>query len=203
MKPPPFECVAVRTVEEAIAQLGDGGDDARVLAGGQSLVPMLNMRLARPATLVDVNPVTGLEAIEPGEALTLGALDGEVVAARADGERTIEASAFFLGPFTTALRPGELLTALRLPRSAERPFGFAEIARRRGDFALAGAAVCLAPARVVLFGLGAVPARRPEAEAGARRGGGRARGRRPVARRRPAPFLDSPDAGRARGKEDA
>src|SRR5581483_4203491 len=85
VKPPPFECVAVRTVEEAIAQLGDGGDDARVLAGGQSL-----------------------EAIEPGEALTLGALDGEVVAARADGERTIEASAFFLGPFTTALRPGEL-----------------------------------------------------------------------------------------------
>src|SRR5581483_1686085 len=99
VKPPPFECVAVRTVEEAIAQLGDGGDDARVLAGGQSLVPMLNMRLARPATLVDVNPVTGLEAIEPGEALTLGALDGEVVAARADGERTVEASAFFLGPF--------------------------------------------------------------------------------------------------------
>ena len=59
MKPAAFDYVAADTVEEALSALGDG--DAKVLAGGQSLVPLLNMRLARPSLLVDVNRVAGLD----------------------------------------------------------------------------------------------------------------------------------------------
>ena len=63
MKPPPFEYVAARTVPEAVELLAAGGGDAKVLAGGQSLVPLLNMRLARPSLLVDVHLVDGLDAV--------------------------------------------------------------------------------------------------------------------------------------------
>ncbi len=57
MKPPPFDYVAPRSLEEALEHLARGGQDARVLAGGQSLVPMLALRLARPALLIDLNRV--------------------------------------------------------------------------------------------------------------------------------------------------
>ncbi len=63
MKPVPFEYRRAESVEEAVGLLAEGGLDAKVLAGGQSFVPMLNMRIARPALLVDVNPVTGLDGI--------------------------------------------------------------------------------------------------------------------------------------------
>jgi carbon-monoxide dehydrogenase medium subunit len=56
--------VRPETLDEALTALADGGDDAKVLAGGQSLVPALNMRLLRPALLVDVNRVAGLDYIE-------------------------------------------------------------------------------------------------------------------------------------------
>ena len=100
----------------------------------------------------------------PSCPLSLLALDGEVVARSRTGERTIGAEALFAGPFTTALRPDELLTDVVLPRQDSRPFGFAELSRRHGDFALAGAIVLLRPARLVLFGLGGAPERAPEAE---------------------------------------
>jgi CO/xanthine dehydrogenase FAD-binding subunit len=61
MKPAPFRYERPETVEEAVALLAEHGDDAKVLAGGQSLVPLLNMRLARPEVLVDINQVVGLE----------------------------------------------------------------------------------------------------------------------------------------------
>jgi aerobic carbon-monoxide dehydrogenase medium subunit len=64
MKPPPFEYVAVRTTEEALGELARHGPDARLLAGGQSLMPMLNMRLAAPGRLVDLNRVGELAYIE-------------------------------------------------------------------------------------------------------------------------------------------
>ncbi|MGY1693018.1 FAD binding domain-containing protein [Geodermatophilus sp. SYSU D01105] len=74
MKPAPFDYLAPTTVEETLAVLREHGDDAKVLAGGQSLVPMLNFRLARPAVLVDVNSVAGLDEVAvDGETLTLGA----------------------------------------------------------------------------------------------------------------------------------
>jgi CO/xanthine dehydrogenase FAD-binding subunit len=61
VKPPPFEYDDPRSLEEAVALLGEHGDDAKVLAGGQSLVPLLNFRLARPERLVDINGVTELD----------------------------------------------------------------------------------------------------------------------------------------------
>ena len=222
MKPPPFEYVAAGTVADALDALADADGEAKVLAGGQSLVPLLNMRLARPAVLVDVNPVAGLDGIAVDGTVSVGALvrqsdalasdvlasalpllraglryvgypatrsrgtiggslahadpaaelpaivlalDGDLLCAGPGGERTIPAGDFFTGPFTTALAPGELLTTVVFDRGdVRRPFGFAELARRRGDFALAGAVVLLDPARVVLFGVGGAPERAPAAE---------------------------------------
>ncbi len=75
MKPAAFEFRRASTVEDAIGQLEELGDDAKLLAGGQSLVPMMNFRLVRPSALVDVNSIAELQYIEPdGEALRIGAL---------------------------------------------------------------------------------------------------------------------------------
>jgi CO/xanthine dehydrogenase FAD-binding subunit len=221
MKPPRFEYAVADSVEEAVELLGQHGSDAKVLAGGQSLMPLLNLRLARPSLLVDVNPIRELETIDASAGLTIGALarqadalvspdvrvrapllaealrhvghpairnrgtiggsiahadpageplavlvalDGEIVATGPRGERTIPASSFCLGPFSTALEPGELLTAVRAPAQDGRRFGFVEIARRRGDFAIAGAAVVLEPARIALFGVAGTPIRAVSAE---------------------------------------
>jgi carbon-monoxide dehydrogenase medium subunit len=218
VKPARFDYVAAASSDEALAALEDG--EAKVLAGGQSLVPMLNMRLARPSTLVDVNRVPDLDRVELDGSVRIGALarqadvlaspaagavpvlvaalrhighpatrsrgtiggslahadpaaelpavllalDGEVVARSRRGERTIGADALFTGPFATALQPDELLSEVVLPRQGLRPFGFAELTRRHGDFALAGAIVLLHPARLVLFGLGGTPERARKAE---------------------------------------
>ena len=75
MKPPPFVYHAPRTVEETVAVLGDVGSEGKVLAGGQSLIPLLNMRLASPGHLVDINAVAGLDSIEVlDDAVRVGAL---------------------------------------------------------------------------------------------------------------------------------
>jgi carbon-monoxide dehydrogenase medium subunit len=218
VKPARFDYVVAASGDEALAALA--GNEARVLAGGQSLVPLLNMRLARPSMLVDINRVPDLDRVELNANVRIGALarqadvlaspaaaavpvlaaalrhvghpatrsrgtiggslahadpaaelpavllalDGEVVAQSGTGERTIGAGALFTGPFTTALRPDELLTAVVLPRQDSRPFGFVELSRRQGDFALAGAITLLGPARIVLFGIGGAPERALEAE---------------------------------------
>jgi aerobic carbon-monoxide dehydrogenase medium subunit len=75
VKPAAFEFRRASTVEEAVGQLEELGDDAKLLAGGQSLVPMMNFRLVRPSALVDVTGVGGLEYVEAeGEGLRIGAL---------------------------------------------------------------------------------------------------------------------------------
>jgi carbon-monoxide dehydrogenase medium subunit len=74
VKPAPFDYVAAGSVEDAVAALADGGGDAKVLAGGQSLLPLLNMRLARPSLLVDVNPIPGLDGIGANGQVRIGAL---------------------------------------------------------------------------------------------------------------------------------
>lgn len=230
MKPAPFDYRAPATVDEAVETLARHGDAAKVLAGGQSLVPLLNLRLVRPAVVVDVNRIAALDALgEHDGTLTLGALcrqrrlerwavtraplladalrhvshvairtrgtvagsiahadpaaelpalllalDGTVVARGPGGERTVPADAFFLGPLTTALRPDELVTEVRfrLPPPGTG-WGFAEVARRHGDFALAGAVALLAldpaglvtAARLAFFGVGDTAVRGREAEA--------------------------------------
>ena len=75
LKPPPFEYHAPESLDEALALLAAHGDDCRPLAGGQSLIPLLSFRLARPAHLVDLNRATGFPDIEGGAAgLSIGAM---------------------------------------------------------------------------------------------------------------------------------
>lgn len=75
MKPAPFDYFAARSMEEALSLLGRHGDEARPLAGGQSLVPMMALRLARPAVLVDLNPIASLAGVELAEdRLRIGAM---------------------------------------------------------------------------------------------------------------------------------
>lgn len=232
MKPAPFAYVAPRTMDEVLTLLAEHGDEAKLLAGGQSLVPLLNFRLARPALLIDLNRVPGLDGIRlnGGSLLRIGAMTrqrtleraaevrarcplvaealrfvghppiryrgtvggslahadpaaelpailtcfgGEVVAQSREGERLIPAEGFFVDLLTTALRPQELLTEvrLRLPSPAAG-WGFLEVARRHGDFALVGVATLLElgdggtirAARLSLFGVGPTPVRARAAE---------------------------------------
>lgn len=233
MKPPPFAYRDPTTLEAALALLADH-EDARLLAGGQSLMPMLNFRLVKPAMIVDLNRIGALSGIaldgtgatvgamtrqveaERDDALAAGwpllrialghvghlqtrnrgtvggslahndpaaelpavmlALDAAVTAESASGKRTIPAEGFFEGALSTALEPGEVLTAIHLPRAPKGAgMGFAELARRHGDFALAAAAVVLSRAgaghaRVVVNGMGDGPVRVPAAEAALHRG---------------------------------
>jgi carbon-monoxide dehydrogenase medium subunit len=229
MKPAPFEYLAPASLDEAVSALASGAGDAKVLAGGQSLVPMLALRLARPATLVDINRLPGLDGLrEASGMLEIGALvrqralerwatsrsplfaevlrhvahppirnrgtvvgnvvhadpaselpalllclEGAVVARGPRGERMIPADRFYRAPLTTALEGNELATAVRftLP-PAGAGWGFAEVSRRHGDFALVGAVAVLtrvgdgtvARARLAFFGAGGTPLRGLAAE---------------------------------------
>ncbi|MCH8989012.1 MAG: xanthine dehydrogenase family protein subunit M [Chloroflexi bacterium] len=232
MKPAKFEYFAPTSLAEALELLEEHGDDAKVLAGGQSLMPMLNMRLARPKVVADINRIPGLDYISPtpdgGLAIgaltrqrsvekstvvkeripvlaaampsighfqirnrgTVGgsishadpaaelpavclALDGEFVLSSASNQRVLKAENFFISPLTTAIEPGELLTEIRLPaRSEEWRWGFQEVCRRQGDFAMVGAVsllqldgdgVCQS-ACITMFGVGGTPLRIRRAE---------------------------------------
>jgi carbon-monoxide dehydrogenase medium subunit len=88
MKPPPFEYHAVGSVDEAVSLLAELGDEAKVLAGGQSLVPLLALRLARPAHLVDINGVADLATVANGDGLVVGALVRHRVAERSPTVRS-------------------------------------------------------------------------------------------------------------------
>jgi carbon-monoxide dehydrogenase medium subunit len=227
LKPAPFDYVVPRTVAEAVDHLGRHGADARVLAGGQSLVRLMNTRLATPAVIVDINRVEGLDAIavengsvrigalarqraaelsdvvraeaplfaeagghvahpsvrrrgtvvgsiafaDPSAELpaALLALDGEAIVSGPDGERTVAAADIFTGAFATSLAPGELITAVRVPRETAPRSGSAwvEVSRRHGDLPVCGAGAvvtldeggAIASARVALCGVGATPVR--------------------------------------------
>jgi len=200
MKLPPFEYACPTSLSEAVALLASHDGEAKPLAGGQSLVPMLAFRVAAPSLLVDLRKLSELRQIAiADDGVTLGAmvrwrdilehrglphaqpllvkavehvahyqirnrgtvggslahadpaaeLPGVVVACEAEiaalgsgGPRTIKATEFFKGALSTALAPDEIVTAVKFPAwPARRRFGFAEFARRRGDFALAAAMV--------------------------------------------------------------
>ena len=231
VKPPPFEYSAPTTLDEALALLREYGEDARPLAGGQSLVPLLSLRLARPSHLVDLAGISELGTIGvEGDHLVIGAmvrersaerhgdvrlltpllaqalplighaairsrgtiggslshadpaaelpavallLDAELVAqSRERGTRTIRAADFFIGFFTTALEPDEILTEVRIGRPAPGTgSAIEEVARRHGDFAMVGAAAMVrledgmvADARIALTGVSGVPVRATKAE---------------------------------------
>lgn len=85
MKPPPFTYVRASTVEECLETMAEHGDEAKILAGGQSLVPLMNLRLARPGWVVDINRVSGLDHITiEGETLRIGAMARHRDVARSD-----------------------------------------------------------------------------------------------------------------------
>ncbi|MEA2989502.1 MAG: aerobic carbon-monoxide dehydrogenase medium subunit [Alphaproteobacteria bacterium] len=200
MKLPPFDYACPATISEAVALLATHDGDAKALAGGQSLVPILAFRLAHPALLVDLRKLTELRGIRITDAgVELGAMtrwrdieddkrlraahpllcaavahvahyqirnrgtvggsiahadpaaempgiavacDAEIVVVGNGGRRVIGADDFFVAALTTALKIDDLIVAVRLPAwPAKRRWGFQEFARRRGDFAMAAAAV--------------------------------------------------------------
>jgi carbon-monoxide dehydrogenase medium subunit len=197
VKPAPFDYHAPASVADVVALLGEHGDDAKVLAGGQSLVPMLALRLTRFEHIIDVNRVAELKGVERtngtltvkagtrqaavehdaaagaavpllAEAIplighfqirnrgTVGgsiahadpaselpavalALDAELEIAGKSGSRKVAASDFFLGTWTTAVGEDEILSAVHFPVwDGNSGFAVEELARRSGDFALAG-----------------------------------------------------------------
>jgi len=100
VKPAAFEYCAPRALDEALDLLARHGAEARVLAGGQSLVPLMNMRLARPAVVIDVNRVPGLDDVRE--------VDGVPIAHRIEMENLVAQSG-------TVLTLGELRINLGLP----------------------------------------------------------------------------------------
>lgn len=235
MKPAPFEYADPRSLSEVVSLLEQHEGEAKVLSGGQSLMPLLNMRLARPELLIDLAKVPDLDYIREADGkLAIGAmarqrsvelsplvrerhplvlaatkniahpqnrnqgtvggslahadpaaeypalalaLDAEFRAYGPGGERVIPAGEFFVTYLTTALEPNEVLTEVRLPALSERAgWSFMELARRHGDFALAGVVATVeldgsgtcTQARIVLFGVGSTPIRADAAEAALR-----------------------------------
>ena len=230
MKPPPLDICTPTTVSEALSLLSEYGTDASLLAGGQSLVPLLNFRLSRPEILIDLNRVAGLSFIKGiGDHLEIGAMTREreiensdligehapllqeattyiahlpirsrgtiggslanadpaaeypavalaldfiFVAQSVRGERHIKAVDFFEDVLTTALHPDEMLTKIIVPKiPINSGTAFVEIAKRHGDFALAGAAAQISfrnglpyETRLAVCGAGPTAKRLVEAE---------------------------------------
>ncbi|MDJ0755247.1 MAG: xanthine dehydrogenase family protein subunit M [Ardenticatenaceae bacterium] len=105
MKPPPFKYKRATTVDEALGALAEGGDEAKLLAGGQSLIALMNLRLVRPSVLVDINRVSALDYIERSNGtLKIGAMTRQT---------TVEYSA--------VVRDACPLLAAALPHVAHKP----------------------------------------------------------------------------------
>ena len=228
MKPAAFEYIVADSVEMAVASLAQAGD-AKIIAGGQSLVPMLNFRLLRPSVLVDINRIPDLPYVrEDGGVIRIGALtrhhqletspviarqfpvlteamahvahlairnrgtiggslshadpaaelpmmtlllDAELRVVSAKGARTVAARDFFRDALSVDLAEDEIVTEVVLPKLPNTGWGFAEVARRSGDFALAAVAATLtlsdgkiARARVAMTGVAPTARRVTEAE---------------------------------------
>jgi carbon-monoxide dehydrogenase medium subunit len=231
MKSPAFDYIRAESPQHVFELLAQHGDEARLLAGGQTLLTTLNMRLSQPALLVDIGALETLRGIAlTGNTLRIGALTrhveieesalvarhapllaqaaphiahrairnlgtiggalayadpaaewpacvlalgGTLVLASSRGERRVAAQDFFQGLYTTAMQPDELLVACELPcvAAGERQV-FAELARRQGDYAIAGLAACalrlgdgLRNVRLAFFSLGDRPLRARHTEA--------------------------------------
>ena len=200
MKPAPFDLLVAADRTQALAHLAEAG--AKPLSGGQSLGPMLNLRLARPSLLVEISRAAELRAVvDEGNAIlygastthaeiedgavpdatpgwmravaggiayravrnrgtiggslahadpaadwlvTLTALGASVVIAGAASTRTVAMLGFVTGPFATVLRPGEVVTAIRVPKPGPGArWGYWKFTRKLGEFAKASAAVLL------------------------------------------------------------
>jgi carbon-monoxide dehydrogenase medium subunit len=202
MIPGTFAYHRPKTVKDAVAMLADLGEDARPIAGGHSLIPMMKLRLAMPAHLIDLGGIGDLKGIKAdGADIVLGAMTtqheiiaSELLAAKlpilketalliADpqvryvgtiggnaangdpgndmpallmtlnatyhltgkgGERRVAARDFYKGVYLTDLKPGEVLTAVRIPvPPAGHGYAYEKLRRKVGDYATAAAAVVL------------------------------------------------------------
>ena len=215
MKAPDFSYEKPTTIKDVLALLANNELECQLLAGGQSLMPMMNFRMANPGTLVDISNVSELSGIyERDETIEIGAmvryrelelseiikghcplvtmvlphvahaairnrgtiggslglsdpaaelpavllvLDGKIEITSGKGTRLEPARTFFKGVYETSCESDELITKIILPKQhPKQKFGFYEIARRHGDYAMAG--VCIAQdinlkARVAFFGV--------------------------------------------------
>ena len=231
MKAAAFDYVKPRSLDQVLSLLQEHGDDARLLAGGQTLMATLNMRLSEPRLVIDLNGIEALRGISvQGPVLRIGALathteieqsplvarhapllqaaaphiahrairnsgtwggsiayadpaaewptcllalGGQVIVQGPRGERRIAADDFFLGLYTTALEPDEVLVASEIPLAGpDHWFAFQELARRHGDYAIVGLAATarreghrLQQLRIVLLGVDATPLRARQTEA--------------------------------------
>jgi aerobic carbon-monoxide dehydrogenase medium subunit len=231
MIPPHFTYLAPTTLHEALTLLRHYASEAKLLSGGQSLIPLMKLRLATPAYLIDINRIPGLDYLHErngclsigaltreatlehaelvrtrypivrdtarviGDPLvrnlatiggnlahadpandhpaTLLALEAEVVATGLEGERIIPVAEFFTDFFTTALRPEEILTEIRIPAPTAGSGGaYVKLERKVGDFAIAGVAaqvtidatgIC-ARAGIGLTNVGPIPLKAHQAE---------------------------------------
>jgi aerobic carbon-monoxide dehydrogenase medium subunit len=235
MKPVAFDLETPRSLDDALGLMADTNRQVKPLAGGQSLVPLLNFRLARPDVLVDLNRLDDLQYIRVVDGgVAIGAMTRQSVVERSSdvsrhaplvsavrpwvghaairnrgtfggslahadtaaelcmaclvldatllvrsqrGERKIRIGEFFVGPFTTSLERDELLVEVRLPTlPVAAGWGFEEVARRRGDFAMVAVAAVLqvnannivVDARLAYLSMGPTPLRAPMAEAALR-----------------------------------
>ncbi|MCI0556794.1 MAG: xanthine dehydrogenase family protein subunit M [Anaerolineae bacterium] len=231
MKPAPFEYHAPDSLEQAVELYSQYNGEAKILAGGQSLVPAMNFRVVQPSVLVDLNRVGELSYIrEDADVLRIGsmarerhlefdplipkwapilaeavhfiahpqirnrgtiggsivnadpaaelpvlmlALDARLKGKNKSGERWISAPDFFVGMFTTALEPDEILVEIELPSSSPRTgWSFMEVAPRAGDYALMGVAALVTldeagkckGAKLVYLNAGEGPVEAKEAE---------------------------------------
>ena len=219
MKANAFDYIRATSVPDALALLARHGEGAKLIAGGQSLLPALNLRLSAPSLLIDIAGLPELRGVSVtpthlriGAGCTHAALlaDATVAAhaplipralahvahpairtrgtiggslANADpaaelpacalalgaamvlqgpgGTRTVAADQFFTGLFDTALAPGEILAAVEIPLQPGAQWGFAELARRSGDYAMVGLAAHGRPGglpgtpRLAFFSVGA------------------------------------------------
>jgi carbon-monoxide dehydrogenase medium subunit len=222
--PASFDYVAPSTVDDAVRSLAEAGEDAKVLAGGQSLLPVLRMRLAAPTKLIDLGRIPELRGVrEDGDSLVIGAmtthyevqrdpmvqehamllavatdtvadpqvrhrgtfggsiahadpagdllapalaLDAVMVVSGMDGRRTIPAAEFFVDYFTTALRPGEILVEVRVPKYTGWSAHYEKFNRVAQAWSMVGVAAALrvdggtiAEARVGLTNMSSTPVR--------------------------------------------
>ncbi len=215
MIPAPFTYKRAADVEAALELAADGGDDAKFLAGGHSLLPLMKLRFAVPEVLIDIGRLSTLSYIrDVGSHIAVGALtshddvarsgllaaelpllahaagqvgdpqvrhrgtiggslahadpaadlpavilalDATMVARGPAGSREIQSADFFRDLFETALRPGELLTEVRIPKPSARGWSFQKFAKRGIDWAIVGVAV--QGGSVALVNMGSTPLR--------------------------------------------
>ena len=232
MKPPKFDYFVPTDIDDALALIAEHGEDARFLAGGQSLVPMLNFRVAAPSALIDLNRIADLRGVRLDDEgrLRLGAMtttrrietdpviaaanpmlraaaphiahvqirnrgtiggslahadpaaelpgivvacDAEIHLRGAGGARIVAADKFFEGIFSTVIAEGEMIAEIVFPPwPDDRRWGFREISRREGDFAMVGIAAwfdidadgLISTAQLAAIGAGDTPLRLKSAE---------------------------------------